>query len=103
MEQALTDLVHLAERPLPDTGDGKYDYQVAPKKTTPTTGPNAVDIATHSSLSIFVSRIKALFGQGLPIDDPIKFIVCSHARKLERHVRAVQGFIGVPRDLRFQS
>lgn len=74
-QQAFTDTVKLAERDLPNTGDGKYDYQVAPKQNAPAPGPSAADFATRSKLSILVEKAKPLVGHGLPVGDPVQLIV----------------------------
>lgn len=69
-----TDLVELANRPLPTAPDGKYSYQVQSKQTAPPPGPTAADKATHSRLSILVEQLQAQFKQGPLIQDPEAFV-----------------------------
>lgn len=68
-------MAKLTERDLPNTGDGKYYYQVAPKAAAPVAGPTAADVATHSSLSIFAEKVKSVVTGGAPIANPAEFIV----------------------------
>ncbi|GJE97837.1 heme peroxidase [Phanerochaete sordida] len=71
---AVTDLVDLADRPLPTAPDGKYAYQVQAKQTAPPAGPTAADKATHSTLSVLYEELQTMLGQGPLVDDPVNFM-----------------------------
>ncbi|EKM48647.1 uncharacterized protein PHACADRAFT_214715 [Phanerochaete carnosa HHB-10118-sp] len=69
-----TDLVALANRPLPNAPDGKYPYQVQPKQTAPQSGPTAAYKATHSRLTLLMQKLQTIFEHGPPVHDPGNFI-----------------------------